>query len=965
MGSQTVATKRCTRARSLVRWERARPVLVAGGALLCTAVSVAQAQSAPKEATALEEVVVTGTRLGRSDLEAASPVISVAGDAIRLRGPTTVDTVVNELPQLAPTDGRQAGFENRDAVLKADLRGLDPVRTLVLVNGRRFTPASADGLVDLGTIPTAMVERIDVLTGGASSVYGSDAIAGAINFVLKNDFEGVQVRASYGETFENDGQSTDVEVLAGTSFGDDRGHVMVAARYFDGDGVLQGDREFSRVPYDHTNDGELIQVGSSAVPGGFIPGGGFAGLPAASCPSGSSPAGVLFLEGGAATNYCNPADAYNYAPDIHLLRPFEQAQLSGVFQYELNDQVSAFGELFFVNATTDWQVGPDGKVLRNVVVNDYLNNPIVPASTRDFLIANAGTFDPLGTGNATISQLRKRFTDVGSRKYEIDRNSYSLTGGLRGNFGGSDGGWKWEAFGTLQNSTSNKSNSGVTLLSRLAAGLDTTVVGGQVRCTDLDIFPDCTPFHLFGEGSLTDQQAAWLAPTFVDQTDFSRDVAGATLTGSLLELPAGPLATAFGVEYRKDSFRANPSPASVSGDSGISSGPPVSGDYDVKEAFVEAGIPLIEDRLDLELGARLSDYSLSGVGTAVSYKAGTSFKAAEWLRVRAAYNRAVRAPNLLELYAPTSVRFLTVTDPCDSRLSPSQAVKDLCVDQGIPAAAIDTFTQLEQGAFIRLGGNRALEEESSDSITVGAVLTFPDVGVNVQIDYYAIKVEDAIGVVGQQTIVDNCFTGLDANDIFCTQIERDNIGQLYSVSATQLNLAEREVSGLDVTVDYGLDAPWLNVMRDSSTLKFSLLASFQFENKTTPYRGAETIDCAGRFLGPCSGFGNASTPETRLLAGVDWANGPLNAGLRVRWIDELSLYPGVTFGLDTVDAVTYVDLNVGFEVTDRIRVDFGVQNVFDELPQPVSAFRVNDSNSDPALYDQVGARYFLGVTAKM
>ena len=932
--------------------------LVVGVSLLGPTESRAQAEE-------IEEIVITGTRLRRTDLESPSPIVALSEDDIRSFGPVTIDDVMNEMPQLAPTDGRQAGLENRDGALKADLRGLGPVRTLILVNGRRYTPANADGVVDLGTIPTSMVQRVDVLTGGASAVYGSDAVAGAINFVLRDDFEGVEFRGTYGETFESDGQNANLELLAGSNFADGRGNVMAAVAYLEGDSVLQGDRQFSEVPVLNNGDGTLTQVGSSGIPGGFIPG-SYAGLPPANCPSGSRPSGVIFRDGGIPVSRCSPADNYNYAPPIYLLRPYEQYQLSGVFTYDFSDNVEIFGESYFVNVSQDTQAAPDAKVLRSLLIPSYATNTVISSATRDFLIANAATFDPENTGNARLPQLRKRFTDIGNRQTVIDRDGFSVTAGLRGDgLLAADGpGWGWEAFLTRQESASNILNVGTTLLSRLGASHDYVFANGGAQCRNSALFPGCTPIALFGENTLNADQARFLAPSFTDSADFARTIAGASITGELFDLPGGQVGVAAGLEYREDEYDSKPSPERASGDIGRSSGPPVSGKLDVTEYFLEVGVPIIENMLDVEAAVRVADYSASGIGTATTYKGGIVFAPTDWIRFRGAVNRAIRAPNLNELFSPISTGNFTVADPCDSGNMPSQAVKEFCVSQGVPGTEIDRFVQLEQFALISRGGNPGLEEETADTITAGVVVT-PIENLNIQVDYYDITVEDAIDSVDQQITVNNCFDALELNNRFCRLIERDNIGQLAGVSANLNNVAERVVSGLDITVDYAFDTDGFGFGGAASEFRFSLLASRQFENEITPFEGAETIDCAGKFLGPCSGFANPSTPALRLFGSANWRSGPLSANLRIRWIDSLDRYETSSFPLAEVDAITYVDLNIGYQFNDSINVNLGMLNVLDEQPQPVSAFDVNDSNVDPAVYDQIGARYFLSIVVQL
>jgi outer membrane receptor protein involved in Fe transport len=509
------------------------------------------------------EVVVTGSRLLRNDLTAPSPVTVVGESDIKLSGNVTLEKTINEFPQLASGNTSTVNNGGGSGVLTANLRGLGATRTLVLVNGRRFIPADSSGNVDLASIPDALVQRVDVITGGASAVYGSDAIAGAINFVLKDNFQGLEVNAQYGISSRGDAASKKVDVTFGANTEDGRGNVTLSGSYTTQASITQGDRAFGRTPLAEIN-GALAYSGSGNIPGTRVPlsAGQRASLQGVNMtPSGdcTSITGIRFGEGGTPLPYCQPQDTYNYAGFNLLQRPLDRYSLAARAHYDLTDHVTVYGEGYFVDSRNNSILAPDsftpvtpGAASSTLLVPNYATSASLPATVRDFFTANRSIFDPDGDGTASVVGAGRRADELSTRNSFYERQSYDFTGGLRGDFEALGHKWQWDVFGQYLRNRTDTRNEGVISQSRLSLGLDTVLnSSGQVVCRTQTL--GCVPVNIFGTGSISPEAGTFLTPVRESNDRFVRKVAGASLSGAIFDLPAGPVAVALGTEYRKDS----------------------------------------------------------------------------------------------------------------------------------------------------------------------------------------------------------------------------------------------------------------------------------------------------------------------------------------------------------------------------------------------------------------------------
>ena len=951
--------------------------LLCGAAMLASA--SAWAQDAAPAGTEMETIIVTGSRLVRTDLAAPSPLTVVGAEAIALSGSVTVENTLNEFPQLAAGNTSNVNNGGGSGVLTSNLRGLGATRTLVLVNGRRFIPANSDGSVDLASIPDALIERVDIITGGASAVYGSDAIAGAVNFVLKDNFEGLETSYNYGQTFKGDGESHKVDVTFGSNFGGDRGNVVISATYTKRNEVMQSARSFSRVPLDTFGD-ELVPGGSGSIPGTRVPlndaqRASLVGVdltPSGAC---SAITGIRFGENGAVLPYCQPQDAYNYAADNYLLRPMERTQISGLAKYDLTDNIQAYAEVFFVNTTNAFQQAPDsftpltpGAPSSTLLLPNYATSAALPPALRQFFVNNAHIFDPDNDGTAEVVGAGRRADELGQRYYEYERTSFSLTGGLRGDFEVAGSQWNWDAFYQYQRNRTNTRIEGQISQTRLSLGLDAIEDdNGNIVCRTQVL--GCVPVNIFGLGSISAEAGTFLTPTRAHSDLFERQVAGASISGAPFELPAGPVAMAFGVEYRKDKYNFRPSALDLGNEYGPVSQKPMGGSYDLKEVFGEIRIPLLDslpfaDTLAIEAAARYGDYS--SIGSVFTWKVGGEYAPVEWIRVRSAYNSAIRAPTLNELYSTISRGFASGTDPCDRSQSPSAAQKQLCVAQGVPASEIDNFTQATLGYTVESGGNPNLKEEKSKTFTIGAVISPPMLPrFNFTIDYFSVKVDDAItSINGNQTLGD-CFRTLDQNSETCRAIVRLPSGQLDYVSTSLKNIGKLKVEGLDVQADYRFDLPdAVSIGGDGATLSLSAVGSWLFERSTQILAGQEPLDCAGTMGGGCTGVGVFAIPDFKLLLGATYNSGPVTWRLQGRMIAGLKLHKDARSPVTKTADQWYFDTSAAVDITKGLQLFGGIDNLFNNKPPIMGTALAGDANTDPSLYDVLGRRFFVGARAR-
>lgn len=953
-----------------------------------------------------ETIVVTGSRIQRSDLTSTSPLAVVQDEEFKLSGAVNVEQVINTLPQVVPGT---TSFSNNPGggVATLNLRGLGSARNLVLVNGRRYIFFDANQVVDLNTIPQFLLDSVDVVTGGASAVYGSDALAGVINFKLRDDLNGLIAGGQYGITDEGDGARYNAYVAIGSDLADGRGNVTAYAEYYKREDIFARDRSFSQFSLGDGDNG-LVPLGSAGVPQGrMVAPGTLAIGQGASCGGAEQPprndgcyaiaegtnypgAGAFFGSPGASTPYNSATDSYNYAPTNYLMVPQERYTIGGYGSYEVADDITAYAEVAFINNRVENELAAT-PLTQNVNFElDAIQGLVSPedfaqlqliAQRQQAAIAAAADpncqlndanqpepcANPFGeqvTGSTTIGALQPgqvrlgvntRTTSIASRNVTDERNAFRVLAGFRGNLTDTLQYDAYYSYSRTRNGSIQEGNVSRSAFTRLAA---------DGTC------------NVFGEALLSPECVNAISILAQNTEVSTLQVAQGSISGPLFTSgwATDPVAFAAGVEYRKMSAEFIPDTALASGDVvGFNAGQPTAGSYSAKEVFGELRVPIIQngfvDRLELSGGARYSDYSLEAVGGVWAYFAGAEFAPIPDITFRGQYQRAVRAPNVQELFGGQSVGFPAATDPCAlSDAATNATLRALCIATGVPASNVgQDFLQPNaqiQGAF---GGNADLQEEVADTFTVGVVLRPSFIpGLNVTVDYYDIEIDQAIATYGGgvNNILNICYNIYqDANSEACGLISRDSQGVIsgppFVVTALNANLAQLTTSGIDFQVDYSLPLGASLTGNGDSRLGFYFLGNYSDENNFTPSVDLpdEVVECAGKFGLNC---GNP-TPKWKWSSRLSWIDGPLTTTVRWRHTGKVSDDDDTTdYIVEEIGAYDVFDLAFGFEVNENFTLTMGVNNLFDKMP-PIIGDNQEQTNTYPGVYDVLGRDYFVSV----
>lgn len=942
----------------------------------------------------LEEITVTGSRIVRRDFQSASPIATVDAELLAQTGAITVETVLNTLPQFVPAITSSSNNPSNGGQANVDLRGLGTTRTLILLDGRRVAPSNASGVVDLNIIPVSLVQSIEIITGGASAVYGSDAIGGVVNFKLK-EFDGLEVSAGWGQTDRSDGEQFNVSVTGGTGFANGRGHVMGNISFVDRDKVTHGDRDFSRFAQGFTG-GQFVNSGSATIPQGrfdtatsnlptqaavdavFAQYGVAAGDVIAASNFGFNEDGTIFSIVPALNFTGDPALLtnaasfnYNFAPTNALQLPLDRTSFFGKGSFELTDSVEIYAQVLYTDYTVFSQLAPSPATGLTVPVT----NPNIPADLATILASRTKCIDMLdpctiGSGADDDFRFRRRMQESGLRTRNLDYTVQQYTVGLQGDLAGE---WSFDIFGSYGEVESTEAQGGN--LSRSAyQELLEAPDGGQALCGG---------FNPFGIDQISDECTAFMAIDAVHFRGGSMRNFEANIQGPVASLPAGDLVIAAGIAYKSDSFfedfdsRTQADPVTMESDViGFNSDSDLSAQTDVAEIYVEALVPIVNDRpgfynLEATFGYRWSDYSTAG--SVESYKAELMYSPVESLTLRGTFQRAVRAPSINELFAPITESFHGLDeDPCsndsDARAGPDAAqVEQLCIDQGLPAAALPVYNYTNQQVAGGLaGGNPDLFEETADSFSLGVVFQSPFDGVfsdlQFSADFYQIEIEDAIATVDAATFIARCYDrefnpSFSNDNVFCSLFRRDPVtSEIIDAIEQDKNLAQFKAAGIDIQLDWGMDI-------GSGILGVSWIATHltKWERQALP--GDAFVDLSGTIGNRSIGIAVAR-PDWKWTLNADYAIG--NLGLNARWrhIDDMTddTQPTVTTG-----DVEYFDVGASYAFTDMfggtlsgLSARVGVTNVGDKQP-PIIAHRVQ-ANTDPSSFDTLGRRYFVNVT---
>jgi iron complex outermembrane receptor protein len=951
-----------------------------------------QAPAAGGEPESLAEVVVTGSRIARRDYVSNSPIVTLDQSTIAAQGSPTLETSLNQLPQLAFSASSNTNTVARGGQANLNLRGLGPQRGLVLIDGRRVQPSSADGSIDLNTIPSFLVENVEIITGGASAVYGSDAVAGVVNLKLRKHVNGLEVNAQYGVSGRSDAQTKDIGILLGGDFADEKGAAFLSLSYADRDRALYKDRSFLRfqnlVPALTTS---TIGVVANNLPSQTAVNAVFAryGIAPGRVNRNSqflvNTDGSLFVSAGP-TNYRGPLDPpltinngtlYTSVTEVSSVQtPLTRYNLVGHVDYELAPDLKVFVEGLYTNYKTNtgglWanSGSTSGKPLFVPVTNPFISPDL----------AQVLASRPNPTAPITISA----FIDDNVPRREVDDyNVYQFTAGASGKLPAIDASWNLYAnLGKTDYLATQYGYPSSSAINTLLAAPD----GGRSVCPG--------GFNPFGFAPIDQKCVDFIARVAKNRTTLTQRNVELNLTGSLFKLPAGAFQYAVGADYRRNRYSYSPDALIVTGD--LANYLPVNGSRgfaEVYEVYGELLVPLLRDapfakELNLNLGYRYSDYNT--VGGVSTYRVEGDWQPVAGLRVRGGYSRAIRAPSVGELFAAAAQGQTALGapgvigsgDPCDVRGAyrtgaNAAQVRALCLAQGIPANLVDTFNNTNPRTPFMSQGNQDLQPETADTYSLGVVVrpSFDNPlfsRVSASVDYYSIKLKDAIGLITNPVAASQCFnpavnTGLSNSDYYCQLLQRDPTnGQLVQILNPQLNLASYETSGVDVQVDWAVRLEDLGVDAKWGMVSLGVVASYLAHYKIQNLAGAPVNDYAGTIGNVQIDPFAAAHPTWKATTTLGWDVWNVKANLRWRYLDGMknANNVGTTGTAKGVGEISYFDFDALWKVNKDLDLRVGVVNIADKKPPTLNLSYIGLLATDAFTYDLVGRRFFVGVKAR-
>ena len=884
----------------------------------------ANAQSSDAENTeAIESsIVVTGSRIARPDQTSNSPISVVTGQSLQDQGAVNVEEALNQLPQVTP--GLNANVNNGgNGTVSVDVRGLGASRTLVLVNSRRMVPSTNNGVVDLNVINPLLIDRVEVVTGGASATYGSDALGGVVNFILKNKFEGVELSGQYGLTDRGDSDTWTLGGIIGGNFSDDRGNATLGVAYTKRGESFQSQRDWSKIDQFGGSATGVAGRFDNLFNNPFVPGGNRAF---------NSDGSVRPFDNN--FDLTNPAtDRYNFAPVNYIQTPLERYTVTALANYDVTETINVYAEGSYVSTEVKLQLAPTPAT--NIFVN--ANSPVLSASARALA---AGRADP----NAPLV-FRRRMVEVGPRIQTFNFDVSQLNVGARGKL---FDGWDFDVYYGRGRVNSAQGLQNDVSRSRLTAGLNGCPTGSPAGCIPVDAF---------GAGRITTSAANYIRiASAVDQFSFDRDNVVAAAEGTFGSLPGGDIGVAVGAEYRRDASDFRPSDPAQTGDlTGFNAVKPISGSFDTKEVFAEVSLPVI-DILTLAAKGRYSDYS--SVGGNFTWSVEGDFRPIDDVRVRATYSKANRAPSVFELFQAGDQSFPVVTDPCfrgqpggDTGV-PSAQTAAICILQGLPDPRTNVLTQTNSQIEATFVGNTNLKAEQANTLTAGVQVT-PSFapGLSLSVDYFDIKVDGYVSRLqgGTAGLVDQCFkqnittaAQLAANP-FCSLLSRRPNGDLLATVplTNEASLGTNNVlktRGIDFAVGYDF------AVGEGSKIAIGSNVTYLMDYK---FNGAQAAGLSTADFG--------TLPHWKANTRVSYSTDDFTIGLNWQYIGKST----DTGSDETIKAQNYFDLNARFKVAKSFEFFGGVQNLLDKQPPSVqSGFAL--TNTDENLDAPLGRRFFVG-----
>lgn len=922
----------------------------------------------------LEEIVVTGSRIATADgFGQVAPVSVVSADDIKMTGMTRLEDVLNQLPSIET--GQNSFISNgATGTASVDLRGLGSNRTLVLFNGKRLQPGGVNTQVpDINQIPAAIIERVEVLTGGASATYGADAVAGVVNFITRrvNGVEFSMGASGYQHNNSNkfiqskmdlrnfdyptgntdiDGRSYTLDMIIGTDFADGRGNATAYATWRKGEALLEGQRDYASCALSiSSSTGNVTCGGSSTAP---VPNFFIAPLTA----TGEGPVdpvtglgydydeeGWYSLQSNNGLSAYNGSNVYNYAPINYFMRPDERYSLGAFVDYEVNENFHPYMEVNFTSSKSRAQIAESGTFYADTYFLD-IDDPLLPAGFQASLASLYPGFDRFGF------YIGKRNVEGGPRSELTEYNSFRIVAGTKGQITDN---WGYDLFYQLGATSSSSAYINDLYLPNIRTALaeDGACASAPGGC-----------YQVFTYQGVTPEMAAPLAGTAIATGETSTEVMGGYVNGDLgFGIPGSDnIQAVFGVEHRSERYdRVADSvyqEGALAGQGGPT--PNLKGGYNVIEYFTEFSVPLLQDmpfakELVLDAAYRFSDYSTAG--TTDTYRVGLDWRPADMFRVRTGYNRAVRAPNIGELYAARQIGLWSGEDPCST--ATPEYTQAQCANTGVTASQYGNITANPADQYNQVvGGNVDLMPEKADTFTFGVVVD-PIDNLTFSVDYWSIKIEDTISTLGARLILDQCalFGQL------CGAINRAPNGSLWQgqsgyVENTLQNFGEQTWEGVDLAAAYGFDAL-------AGSWRVNLVGTFMLTKETNPIPTDPNTkyDCVGQVSSSCY-----TTPEWRHNASISYdSNEWWSVMARWRYIDgvEAGVPAYDTMSQKTLGNYNYFDLGATFRFMENSDIVIGVNNVMDEEP-PLVAAALTDNANTIAFYDVLGRYMFAKATVR-
>jgi len=897
------------------------------------------------ETAELEEIVVTASRVQREGFVAPTPVTEVDSSMIEKLGSTNIADALNQMPAFQADQNASRNPLGSSAGRRyVNLRNLGSQRTLVLMDGQRLAPSALTGQVDLNSVPQILIDRVEVVTGGASAQWGSDAVAGVVNLFTKKRLQGFDVDLSYGESSQGDNEERRIGLAYGTDFGGSDFHLVMGGEYVDNDGV--GDmytRDWGREEWglvsnpNYGTDGQartlvLPNVRRSVLAaGGLITSGPLAGT---TFDENGQPRQFQYGDVvGSGTMSGGEGYALGDGQGTPLLPAIRRNASQVRLGWDLNDSTELFAQASYSGMKVD-SLGPGPIDYSGSGLTIYSDNAYLPDSIRQAMLDQG--IDSFTMGRYWKDDVYGDDARLSRPKTRSENTTQAYTLGGNGRFGEM---WSWDAYGSYTRSEQNFYGYGYRLQSRFYEASDAVLdENGVAVCRSTLTDPDngCVPVNLFGQGSVTPEAYDYFTANQHTETIYERTTAAATVNGMPFDSWAGPVSIAAGVEYRKDEAELKQNdPYALARMYNYGNTQPISGSVDVTEGFVETVVPLASglpfmQALDFNGAVRLTDYSTSGMVT--TWKAGLNYTINDNVRLRSSYSRDIRAPNISELYTATSTGTSNIINP--------------------ETGGNLTVTTISSG-------NVDLDPEKANTMTVGFVLTpefLPD--FTLSMDYYDIDIKDVISSVGAQTIVNFCADGATS---YCSLVTY-NTEETATVQLPYLNLAALTVRGYDLEAQYrfGLDR-----ISDRLGGNVSLNYFLTYQPDIVVDNGTSSVDRAGDMGSSSSPYGG---PKVKWTGMATYSVDNISATVSLRYVGAGK--KDVTYTADdisdnSVKSVTYTSLALGYDLpleSNKVQLYGNVQNLFDKDP-PVNPISSSGNPYNATFHDVIGRTYMVGVRA--